>query len=547
MTIRFRRTLLTLLAASFSAAARAVEIGPAADAPALPAIRTPLVQFGGMMNVLPGGAATLSVAPSLSAPALSLSAPAAHAAPAAAAVAAPEAAKLAALAERAQAAVAAASAALPATPASAAAPAAIPAASAPRPTAAAMLAAARTVLAGVSAEDLRTMPEERLQVFSASLLEDMGRRAEMSAAPAAEDFGALPAAGAALEAATPRAAPPSRGVPPAAGAARARRLVWPALVALVWTSWTTLMTAGHHWGLFAHDWFMTVTMALGSFVAGASSEGSASISFPVMTLLFHIPPPVARDFSLMIQSVGMTVAGLTILATRIPIEKRAILWGALGGLAGMALGATFVAPLFVPAFAKMFFTSLWASFALSHWLMNRRSGRVVHDRIQNFGPKDAAALALFGVLGGMVSSIVGTGLCMVIFTLLTLGYRVSEKVATPTSVILMATNALFGFFWKTAVLGGMAAAAWSYWWVSVPIVVIGAPLGARFISGRSRHFVAGLLYTAIVAQLIVALLIVHQTPLLLAASAATFVAGLLVFRGMARRGAAKEKAAESAI
>jgi uncharacterized membrane protein YfcA len=187
----------------------------------------------------------------------------------------------------------------------------------------------------------------------------------------------------------------------------------------------------------------------------------------------------------------------------------------------------------------MFFTSLWAAFALALWRLNRDKARVVVDRMQSFGWKDAALLAAFGVAGGVVSSIVGTGLCMVMFMLLVLGYKMSEKVATPTSVILMASNALFGFFFKTFALGGMSPEAWNYWWVCVPIVVVGAPLGARFIKDRSRHFVAGFLYTAISLQLLAALLIIQQTVPLLLTAAATFIGGSLAFRIMARKGAHK--------
>jgi hypothetical protein len=58
---------------------------------------------------------------------------------------------------------------------------------------------------------------------------------------------------------------------------------------------------------------MTVTMVFGSMVAGATSEGGAAVAFPVMTLVFGIALAVARDFSFMIQSVGMTCASFTIL------------------------------------------------------------------------------------------------------------------------------------------------------------------------------------------------------------------------------------------
>ena len=35
-----------------------------------------------------------------------------------------------------------------------------------------------------------------------------------------------------------------------------------------------------------------------------TSEGGGAVAFPVMTLLLKISPTIARDFSLMVQSVG---------------------------------------------------------------------------------------------------------------------------------------------------------------------------------------------------------------------------------------------------
>lgn len=131
-----------------------------------------------------------------------------------------------------------------------------------------------------------------------------------------------------------------------------------ALIAVVWPLWALGMTVGDRWHLFATEWFMTVTMAIGSFIAGATSEGGGAVAFPVMTLLFKIPPAVARDFALMIQSVGMTSAGITILLTGIPIERRGVLWGSLGGTLGLVLGLEFVAGHISAPYAKMLFVSL---------------------------------------------------------------------------------------------------------------------------------------------------------------------------------------------
>ena len=54
------------------------------------------------------------------------------------------------------------------------------------------------------------------------------------------------------------------------------------------------------------------------------------MAFPIMTLVFGIPPPVARDFSYMIQSVGMTAAAFTILWMKVQVEWKSIIYCTIG-------------------------------------------------------------------------------------------------------------------------------------------------------------------------------------------------------------------------
>ena len=307
-------------------------------------------------------------------------------------------------------------------------------------------------------------------------------------------------------------------------------------IAVVWILWLTAVQRGDRWGLFADNWFMSATMAFGSFIAGATSEGGGAVAFPVMTLFFGIEPSTARDFSLMIQAVGMTAAAATILSTRIPVERHAILWGSLGGGLGIILGLEFLAHRLPPPYAKMLFTSAWLSFAVALYLINRYHDREVHRDITHFLPRHGVLLFAVGILGGVVSSITGSGLDITIFSLLVLRLRINERVATPTSVVLMGINAAVGFLWKGTLGDGMAPAAWNYWWVCVPIVVVGAPFGAWFIKHRSRLFVAGLLYASIGIQFVAALIIIPMSPGLVAFSTAIFVAGTMLFRWMANRG-----------
>lgn len=312
--------------------------------------------------------------------------------------------------------------------------------------------------------------------------------------------------------------------------ARVRVLLTAAII--VWLPWLAGMIAGDRFALFIDNYFMSITMVFGSFIGGATSEGGGAVAFPVMTLVFGIAPSVARDFSLMIQSIGMGAAGVTILWTRVPVIGSCLPWTSLGGVVGVVLGLEFIAPAIPPPFAKMLFTSTWLAFAFALWMINRARERFTRDTVESFGAGGKAALVVVGVIGGCVTAITGSGLDILTFSLLVLVFRVSESVATPTSVILMGANALIGAVYKGTLGDGLAAEAWSYWWVCVPVVVVGGPFGAQFIRTRSRLFIARLLMASIVAQFVAALLIVPQSPLLLGFSALVFLAGLGLFSAM---------------
>lgn len=141
------------------------------------------------------------------------------------------------------------------------------------------------------------------------------------------------------------------------------RLLWgmaiPALI--VHTVWWTYMGVEDRFSLFTGRaggngvprWYMSITMVFGSMLAGATSEGGAAVAFPVMTLAFAILPVVARDFSFMIQSVGMTAAAGTILWMGVLVERKAILYTTIGGVCGIIYGLEKVAPTLTPSYAKM--------------------------------------------------------------------------------------------------------------------------------------------------------------------------------------------------
>ena len=312
-----------------------------------------------------------------------------------------------------------------------------------------------------------------------------------------------------------------------------RPMLWG--VGVVWTLWLVMMISSDRWYLFIDNWFMSVTMMVGSFIAGATSEGGGAVAFPVMTLLFHIPPAIARDFALMIQSVGMGAAAFTIICLKIPVVWRAVVFAGLGGAIGIIVGIEVLSPLFAAPYIKTFFTCFWLSFAIVLFCTNRRRQHV--NTLSSDSWTTQGLLLSVGMIGGMVSGLTGSGLDIVTFALLVLGFNISEKIATPTSVVLMASNAMVGFAWKASgIATPLADQAWLYWYVCIPIVVIGAPLGALFISQRSRSLIAAFLYGSIVVQYCLAWLILPQTPSLMLFNAASLVLGISLFGYIAYQG-----------
>lgn len=264
-------------------------------------------------------------------------------------------------------------------------------------------------------------------------------------------------------------------------------------------------------------------------LAGMTSEGGGAVAFPVMTLAFKVAPSVARDFSVMIQSCGMTAASLSILYMRIHVERNALIFCSVGGVIGAIVGLHSLDQALSPAQKKMFFVSIWFSFAFALFMLNRQSKRRVFHDIPRCGAVQKLVLVVVGCCGGLFTSFAGSGLDICSFSVLTLLFRVSEKVATPTSVILMAGNSLVVFLWRWVVLGMLSDEAWQFLTVCIPIVVIGAPCGSVLGTHFHRLVLAALVYVIDIVALVGAFAIVPQTPLLTGVSCGIIVFGVVFF------------------
>jgi uncharacterized protein len=279
---------------------------------------------------------------------------------------------------------------------------------------------------------------------------------------------------------------------------------------LVWAMWLAFggRYAIHH--LFA-DWQVALTMVFGSLVGGGTSEGGGAIAFPIFTKLLHIAPRDARNFSLAIQSIGMGAASLSILYLRIPIERRALFYAGVPGVIGVVFGAYFVAPLIPPVFVRTSFTVLVSSMGVALLLLNRETTVLRNERIPIFRTSEKSILIAAGFLGGVVSALVGTGINSVVFMVMVLLFRINEKIVTPTTVILMTMVTVPGFLFHVFVLKDFTPTVMGYWMAAVPVVVVGAPVGALICSHMKRHSIVFLLLFLIALEFLSTLLLVPMS------------------------------------
>jgi uncharacterized membrane protein YfcA len=284
-----------------------------------------------------------------------------------------------------------------------------------------------------------------------------------------------------------------------------RRWAYLATLAVVLTVWAIYMTASMSWHLFTEFWPITVTMSFGSFIAGATPQGGAAVAFPVFTKVLGIDSETARTFGLLVQSVGMMMAALVIVVRKVPILPRVILWASVGGLFGQILG-TFWISLGAP-YAKILFSFVAAVFAaaliLSRWVLKLP----VVETLPTWRANDPIFYAVIGLVGGILAANTGSGVDMLTFVVLTLAIGVNEKVSTPTSVIIMGINSVVGASLHAFVLNDVGI-AFSYWLVAIPVVVIGAPLGAYAASKASRDMIIIFLVSLIGIELTTTLILV---------------------------------------
>ncbi len=299
-------------------------------------------------------------------------------------------------------------------------------------------------------------------------------------------------------------------------------------------AWLFLVAAGGHWSAVADHWGIAVAMALGSYFGASTPMGGGAVGFPVLVLLLGEAAAVGRDFSLAIQSAGMTSASLYILATGRPVAWPILGWSLAAGVVVVPLATVLLVPVLPSLAVKLLFAVVWAGFGIAHFV-RRREIAAMKGLGMHQPARDLALGLAIGVTGGLITAITGVGINMLLYMVLVMLFRSDAKIAIPTSVIAMASLSLVGIATRI-LLGGLPPEVYPNWLAAAPIVVVGAPLGAWMVHLLPRAPTLLIVSALCVTQFVWTCVHERLTGVVLAVAILGAGGFVLIFQELYRRG-----------
>lgn len=244
--------------------------------------------------------------------------------------------------------------------------------------------------------------------------------------------------------------------------------------------WVALFATLNSIPFLVEHWYYPAIMVLGAFVAGLTPEGGGAVAFPALSVFLDIDRGMARDFSLMIQSVGMTSASIWIMSrkeNRLATYKP-VLWYVPVAFLGFVFGMNVMQgiPVYI---IQALFLSLIMTFALAYVASKHRGHR---DRLPTTDVVDKLMLAAILFAGGICASLFGTGADIVLYTLLVTRFRMDEKIATHQSIMVMAAISILGFGYRAFWDQGITDYQIRTWLCAYPVVLFMAPFGSYVLS-----------------------------------------------------------------
>lgn len=250
-------------------------------------------------------------------------------------------------------------------------------------------------------------------------------------------------------------------------------------------AWLWLFVSYSDLSFLLSHWYYPAIMVVGAFVAGLTPEGGGAVAFPVLNIFLNIDREMARDFSLMIQSIGMTSASIFILSqANDRTVFKPLLWMIplcfIGFLLGMHYFQTL--PIYI---IQALFLSLITAFAVVYNLSDHRGDQA---QLRTLTVKEWALACVILLLGGICASLFGTGADIILYTLLVTRFRLQEKFATHMAIMLMASISISGFLYREFFDGALTHYQYQTWLTAYPVVLLMAPLGAFILSKINKEW-----------------------------------------------------------
>lgn len=295
--------------------------------------------------------------------------------------------------------------------------------------------------------------------------------------------------------------------------------------------------------LFSKYYPMTLAMIAGSLIAGSTPLGGGVVAFPVAVLIIGFKPAEGRDFTVLIQSVGMNAAAYLIAVYKshlldFTLIATFVLAGVPGILVGLALN---LAPFYVVLTFQVVVLEFAIVFFYLKVLAPRSSPSAIPTVEGASQPPDAsghndkrmalayATMCIAAAVGGFLTANVGSGSDIMLYGYGLLGWNLlvpthrqfSDTSLTASSVVVMGILSLVTTVCR-ALTRDISVNVLYCWGATAWIVCFGAPLGSLLLTPGLRAQLRIAFYFLAIAQFIgFAVLKIATAPAALATTAWT--------------------------
>jgi uncharacterized membrane protein YfcA len=236
---------------------------------------------------------------------------------------------------------------------------------------------------------------------------------------------------------------------------------------------------------------------------------------------------LARDFSMMIQSVGMTSASIFIFTHKDtkPSDYKPLLAFVPVCAIGTLIGFQYLQKIPVYIIQAMFL-SLSVTFVIAYYFSDHRG---TEERVNIKSNLDIAYLGIILFIGGMVSSLFGTGGDVVLYLLLVSHFSMTAKKATRISIFLQASISILGYSYRAFVDHGLTNYQIRTWLCAFPVVLFMAPFGVYILAKLHVNWMLRFIIGLNIFQIVYFNVMTPSVPKVIASGICTTILGFTFY------------------